>query len=220
MSTSTVSPTRQPNGPPPDARPRRKLYRGRTLVALSAAYAGGVVLVMADPTSWNGGTAQNPNGEMGVVASIGIAVLIAVTVVVAVCDWRGLASLNGAIKWSKLKTWQIWLLGYFYLCVSPFATPVYLVQAFNTYRQAKQAEPLQQRLHVARLEADLGIMPATEGTCPSCGKPMQVGAEFCVYCGKTLVAKPKVCPACGTTAFPDARWCPTCRTQLPDDSAS
>lgn len=140
--------------------------------------------------------------------------LLAVTAVVAFCDWRGFVSFNGAIKWGRMKGWQKGLLGYFLFPLYMFLVPIYIVQAFKTYRRDRQAEPLRTRLRVAKLEAELGIMPLTEGACPSCGKPLQVGAEFCVYCGKTLVEKPKVCPSCGATALPDARWCPKCRTPL------
>lgn len=192
----------------------RRLYSGRSLTALAATYVAGLILILADPTTWNSDASQSTASSTGVVESIGIIVLIGVTVAVAVIDWRGFVSVNGAITWGRMNGWQKWVLGYFFLCFSPLITPVYLVQAFNTYRREKQEEPLRRRVRVARLEADLGIMPATDGVCPSCGKPQQVGAEFCVYCGKPLVEKPKVCPACGATALPDARWCPTCRTPL------
>ncbi|HKV85510.1 MAG TPA: zinc ribbon domain-containing protein [Ktedonobacterales bacterium] len=214
--TPTFAQTPPPGSQEPAAPQARRLYRGRTLAALSVIDLLGFLLMFADPSLWNSDTTQAASGNAGPLGTIGIGVVIVVTIAVAICDWRGFTSLHGAIKWGRMKLWQQLLLGYFFVGLSMFLVPVYLIQAFNTYRQATHAEPLQQRLHVARMEADLGIMPATEGTCPSCGKPMQVGAEFCVYCGKTLVAKPKVCGACGATALPDAQWCPQCRARLVD----
>ncbi len=74
---------------------------------------------------------------------------------------------------------------------------------------------LSMRRRTAHLEADLGIMPPTDGECVSCHQPLQVGATFCAYCGKPTVARPRICPACYTTTLPDARYCPQCGTVLP-----
>jgi RNA polymerase subunit RPABC4/transcription elongation factor Spt4 len=67
---------------------------------------------------------------------------------------------------------------------------------------------------IAQLEARLGITPPTVGTCRNCGKPLQVGAEFCSYCGATVIEYPRICPKCATVCLPDAQFCPKCRTPL------
>jgi hypothetical protein len=45
------------------------------------------------------------------------------------------------------------------------------------------------------------------GTCPSCGKPVRVGAKFCDHCGKPLAA---VCAKCGAELRQEAKFCDNC----------
>lgn len=47
------------------------------------------------------------------------------------------------------------------------------------------------------------------GVCPSCGKPVQDGAMFCMYCGARLA-----CSKCGAKLIPGAKFCPQCGNQV------
>ncbi|HLZ23515.1 MAG TPA: DUF4236 domain-containing protein [Ktedonobacterales bacterium] len=196
----------------------RHLYSGRVLAALSGSYAAAIVLIMSDPatnTSTSGsGATTSSTGPLG---TAGTLIWLGVLVAICILDWRGATSLNGFLKWRSMRTWQQLVVGFLLFCLSFLLVPVYLIQAFNTYRHAKQMEPALRQQRVAQLEADLGIMPATEGVCRACGKPLQVGAEFCAYCATPVVAKPRICPVCATTTLPDAAFCPNCRAPLPAD---
>ena len=94
-----------------------------------------------------------------------------------------------------------------------------LIQFLTTFKSRTQFQArervLSRRRRTAHLEADLGIVPPTEGECASCHKPLQVGAAFCAYCGKPTVAHPRICPICYTTTQPDASYCPQCGAVLP-----
>jgi RNA polymerase subunit RPABC4/transcription elongation factor Spt4 len=99
-----------------------------------------------------------------------------------------------------------------------------LIQFLTTFKSNTQLQAreriLSRRRRTAHLEADLGIVPPTEGECASCHKPLQVGAAFCAYCGKPTVARPRVCPTCYTTTQPDASFCPQCGTALPSTTGT
>lgn len=208
----------QDTSPTPSPFPRR-LYSGRVLALLCGAYAAAIVLLLSDPATYSSATSTSTTtSSFGVLGSVGIFLCICVVVAICILYWRGATTLNGFIKWRAMKGWQQFVVGYFLLGLSPFLVPVYLIQAVNTYRHAKQLEPEQRRKQVAQLEADLGIMPATEGTCRACGQPLQVGADFCAYCGASIVAKPLICPVCAATALPDAHFCPKCRAPLHADA--
>lgn len=205
----------QPGTSPTQGALPRRLYSGRALTLLSGGYAAGLLLVLCDPATYSATSDTAGNGSSpGVLSGIGVFIMLCIVVAICVLDWRGATSLNGYIKWRSMRAWQQWILGYFLIGLSVFLVPIYLIQAFNTYRHAKQIEPELRKRKVAQLEADLGILPATEGTCRECGKSLQVGAEFCSYCGASICAKPLVCPVCSTTALPDARFCPKCRAPL------
>src|SRR5260370_8105379 len=99
--------------------------------------------------------------------------------------------------------------------------PIYLAYVGRDFRRARvnkrQIEAnkqLEKRRQIAVMEAHLGILPATEGNCRSCQKPLQVGAEFCSYCGATVIEHPKICPSCAPTPFANAKFCPNCRSPL------
>ena len=189
-------------------------YSGWLLGSLSGAWVVCMLLMFTDPSIWANAQASTQSSSFGVTGSIGVFLLLCVIVPVLVLDWRGFTTLHGAIKWGRMKGWQKFVVGYFFIGLAMFLLGVYFAQAFGRYRQEKALAPLKQQRHVATLEASLGIMPMTEGTCRNCHKPMQVGAQFCAYCGTSAVEQPKVCPACATVALPDARFCPKCRTPL------
>lgn len=129
-------------------------------------------------------------------------------------DWRCFTTLNGWIKWKRMKIWQKLVLGYFFIGLSIFLVGPYLIQAYRAYSYNKRQEPVRLRHKIAEQEAELGFMPQIDGTCRVCHKPLQSGAEFCIYCGATVAEHPKVCPNCATITLPDAKWCPKCRTSL------
>lgn len=198
-----------PAAPGMSAPASRHVYRGSSLIAMWVAYVFAVVLILSDPGTYTSGS------QLGFTGSLGVLICLGVVVFVCSADWRGATSLNGFIQWRRLNGWQRFIVGCLLLGLNPFALAVYLAQASQAYRAARATEPLERKRQVARLEADLGIMPATSGACRTCGKPMQVGADFCAYCGAAAIEKPRICPNCATTTLPDATFCPTCRTLLP-----
>jgi RNA polymerase subunit RPABC4/transcription elongation factor Spt4 len=140
--------------------------------------------------------------------------VFAVGIALLMLDWRGFTTLNGWIKWSRLKTWQKLVVGYFFIGFIPYLVIPYLFQVIGAYRRNKRQEPLRLRQKIAEQEAQLGFLPPVDGNCRVCHKPMQSGAAFCAYCGATAIEHPRVCPQCATVTFSDAQWCPNCRTQL------
>ena len=151
-------------------------------------------------------------------SQIGLVLLFAEIIFVMTQDWRGAITLRGASKGytfhkgkrvSTTATFVILYISFPYIML-----PIYLVRTTSDYQRMKQLKVQQQKHKIATLEAELGIMPPTEGICRACQKPLVVGAEFCQYCGATAIERPKVCPSCATMASPDARWCPKCRTAL------
>lgn len=194
-------------------------YTGSLLAGLSVAWGAAMILMFTDPSVWTSAqTATSSTSSFGVTGSIGVFLLLCVVVAVLLLDWRGFTTVHGAIKWGRMKVWQRLIVGYFFIGLSMFVLGIYFFQAFQTYRQAMGREPLERQRRTAELEANLGIMPATEGTCRVCHKPMHVGADYCAYCGAPAVEKPRICPACATVALPDARFCPKCRTPLSPSS--
>src|SRR5258706_3967687 len=200
--------------PPQNAPFQRHLYRGRTLVALISGYIISWILFFADPNFWSSMNEQTSNASPGLSGTVGMLGLICVVVVVLIIDWRGLTTVNGWLKWGRMKMWQRIVLGYFFIGLSIFAAGVYFVQVGQTYFSNKRDEPRQLRRKIAEQEASLAIIPPTDGTCRVCHKPLQVGAEFCMYCGADVIEHPRICPNCATTTLPDAKWCPKCRTRL------
>ena len=91
---------------------------------------------------------------------------------------------------------------------------LYLLLSIVDHRDARRLAPLERERHIAELEAQLGIPPATKGTCRECGKPLQLGAHYCAYCRAPAVPQPRICPSCAATAMPDASWCPKCGKSL------
>ena len=151
-----------------------------------------------------------------VLSSLGIGPVffIAAIVYAGYRDWAGISTLRHAIQWDSMAGGtRIWaIVGFVF--IYPLAFIVYLWRITNEYFQTQKAITAQRPHKIAQLEAQLGIMPVTEGECRACQKPMQVGAEFCAFCGVDTIERPLVCPNCATTALPDAKFCSKCRTEL------
>jgi len=202
---------------PVDPRAQRHRYSGWVLAALAIGNIVSLILVFADPALYP----NNPQyaASPGFLGMTGTLLLTVISIIVLVIDWRGFVTINGFIKWRRMPIWLRIIVGYFALGLWPvIILPIYLFQAFQTYRYFKQQEPLERRRRIAELEAQLGFMPYTEGTCRACQKPLQVGAIYCAHCGASVIEQPRICPKCATTTFPDAKWCPKCRYPL--DAAS
>lgn len=161
------------------------------------------------------------NNWLGTLGGVGVFLLIAEAIGVMVYDWRGAVTLRGAIKRQTIPTGYkgkqanttlVFLL--LYVFMPEIMVPIYLAYVGVDLHRRKQLQQIELRQQIAVMEAQLGILPAAEGTCRSCGKPLQVGAEFCSYCGDSVLERPKICPSCATTTFSDAKWCPNCRTAL------
>lgn len=159
------------------------------------------------------------NDWLGSLAGVGMLLLIAEIIFVLIYDWRGAITLRGAVKSQTMRKGKLVSTapGYvlLYIFFPEIMLPIYLVRTAADMHRAKEQRKLSLQHQIATMEAQLGILPPTRGTCRACHRPLQVGADFCQYCGETVVARPKICPACATTALPDARFCPKCRTPLP-----
>ena len=157
-------------------------------------------------------------GWLNALVNIGVFLFIMQVIFVLIYDWRGAITLRG---WATSRAWLESQLGSFtllfvllYLCFPLIMLPIYLLRIVSGRHQAEEQKKLAMKRRIALIEAQLGILPSTSGTCRACHKPLQVGAEFCQYCGIPVLARPKVCPVCATTTLSDARWCPQCRTGL------
>ena len=126
-------------------------------------------------------------------------------------DGFGVVSLRGQIPWLQMSGGARALLVTLGVITAPIFMPYYAARVAWQYVLRKNVVS---PLCIAQIEARLGMMPPTVGTCRKCGKPLQVGAEFCSYCGETVIEYPRICPKCATVCLPDAQFCPKCRTRL------
>lgn len=181
------------------------------LSAISGVQALSWLLIFAD----SGTQSAAHTTSFGLAGNLGMLLFLASGVVVAVLDWHGFVSLRGRIPWWRLSGAQKFWLICAYIFVFEVMLAIYLVGAWIDWRRARALEPMQRRMQTAQLEAELGIAPETDGVCKSCGKPLQVGAQFCAYCRAPVEARPKICPVCAATALPGAKWCPSCGAPLP-----
>ena len=192
------------------------------LLALMIVYVITSLLVMMPivlPGSITATASENTRDWLNALVNIGVFLFIIQAIFVLIYDWHGTVTLRG---WTKSRAWQESQLGNFtllyvllYLFFPEIMLPVYLVRIALGWRQAEEQRNRARKEHIAVMEAELGILPPTSGTCRTCYKPLQAGAEFCQYCGVPVLERPKVCPACAATALPDAKWCPQCRAPLP-----
>lgn len=204
-------------GPPPPPRTYHA-YSTATLAGVSAAQVLGWVLMFADSGSQSAAQTASGTSSFGLAGNLGMLLWFASMIAVAAIDWHGFVSLRGRIPWWRLTGGQKFWLVCAYIFFFEIMVPVYLVGAWIDYRRKRVADAQQRPFHIAQLEAEMGMTPATEGTCASCGKPLQAGAQFCSYCRAPVSPRPKVCPSCATVALPDAQWCPKCGAALPSQS--
>jgi hypothetical protein len=128
-----------------------------------------------------------------------------------IIDSFGVVSIRGQIPWSRLSQGAKAIV----IGGAIITAPLYIAYyAGRVVWQFVLRKNVVSPWRIAQLEARLGIMPPTVGTCRNCGKPLQVGAEFCSYCGETVIEYPRICPNCATVCLPDAQFCPKCRTPL------
>ncbi|TMD63002.1 MAG: zinc ribbon domain-containing protein [Chloroflexi bacterium] len=150
----------------------------------------------------------------GPLAIMSFTIYLLVIATITRIDWRGFLTMNGLLKWKSMTGKQRLIVGCLFVALNAVVLAIYLALAYQTYRRYKQLEPLRRQRKIAEQEAELGMIPRTEGNCQRCHQPLQLGAEFCAYCGERVTERPRICPACYTTTLPDARWCPACGAQL------
>lgn len=188
---------------------QRHLYPGRLLATLAIASVVSMLLISGDFVFQS-----SLGGASGPLAIMGFTFYLLVIVTITVVDWNGILTMNGFLKWKSMSGQQRLFVGCLFVVLNVFILGFYLVQAYLTYRCYRQLEPLRRRRKIAEQEAELGIIPRTDGNCHKCHQPLQLGAEFCAYCGERVTEQPRICPECYATTLPDARWCPACGAQL------
>lgn len=200
-----------PSPPPPRT---YHVYSTATLAGLSAAQVLAWIFLFAD----SGATAPDGSSTLGALGTLSMLLWFGSVISVAAIDWHGFVSLRGRIPWWRLTGGQKFWIVCAYVFVFEIMVPIYLVGAWIDYRRQRVADAQQRPFHIAQMEAEMGMTPATEGTCAACGKPLQAGAQFCSYCRAPVAPLPKVCPSCATVALPDAQWCPKCGAALPSQA--
>lgn len=200
------------------------IYSRKALTLLLAVCAIGLLLFLIGMFAWLSNEANSGTDTMG---WIGFGILFIESMIVTAIDWRGAVTVRGTVAaytknvWAKhslVKDEMISTASSYFVCYMLFPMiilPRYLMRVTVDYRKTKQVREQQRKYQVAALEAQLGILPPTDGQCRVCRKPLVSGAEFCQYCGEPVILRPKICPVCATTALPDAKFCPKCRAALP-----
>ena len=150
----------------------------------------------------------------GPLAIMSFTIYLLVIATITRIDWRGFLTMNGLLKWKSMTGKQRLIVGCLFVALNAVVLAIYLALAYQTYRRYKQLEPLRRQRKIAEQEAELGMIPPTEGNCHKCHQPLQLCAEFCAYCGARVTERPRICPKCYATTLPDARWCPACGAQL------
>lgn len=147
-----------------------------------------------------------------------VMVLIVEAICVMMIDRRGALTLRGGMKSQILHKGKMVSTApgsaLLYLLFPYIMMPIYVIRVTSEYHRDKQLRQQHQKYQIASLEAELGILPPTDGECRVCQKPLVIGAEFCQYCSEPVLVQPKVCSVCAATALPDANWCPKCRAAL------
>jgi len=153
-----------------------------------------------------------------IIGDLGVAIFFAEIALVFVLDGTGVVTLRGRILTRLPKPVIVVLAVVFFWLLLFWLVPYFIVAALDTRGSAAELSA-ERAQHIASLEGELGILPSTEGTCPNCHRPLQLGSEFCAYCGTDLTPALQVCPVCHARTFPDAQWCPECGAALPPSSA-
>lgn len=191
-------------------------YRAVTLGAVTAGQALGWLLMFADSATQTATQTASGDTTFGLAGNLGMLLWLGSMIAVAALDWSGFISLRGRIPWWRLSSGAKFWLVCAYIFAFEIMTPIYLVGAWIDLRRTRLAEAEQRPFQIAQMESDLGMAPATDGSCANCGKPLQAGAQFCGYCRTPVAPRPKVCSSCATLALPDAKWCPKCGAPLAD----
>jgi len=188
---------------------QRHLYTGKQLAVLVIVSFVSMLLISgAYVFQGSLGAASGP------LALMGFTIYLLVITTIMIDDRRGFLTMNGFLKWKRMIGPQRLLVGYLFVALNVFVLGVYFAQAYLTNCRYRELEPLRRRRKIAEQEAELGMIPRTEGSCHKCHQPLQLCAEFCAYCGARVTERPRICPKCYTTTLPDARWCPACGAQL------
>ena len=188
---------------------QRHLYTVKLLAELAIASVVSVLLISGDYVFQ-----RSLGGVSSPLALMGFTTYLLVITTITIVDWRGFLTMNGFLKWKRMIGPQRLLVGYLFVALNVFVLGLYFVQAYLTYCRYRQLEPLRRRRKIAEQEAELGMIPRTDGNCHKCHQPLQLCAEFCAYCRARVTERPRICPACYATTLPDARWCPACGAQL------
>jgi hypothetical protein len=154
-----------------------------------------------------------------VISDIGVFFFLGALVLAFIMDGTGVVTLRGRVFTSLSRGVLIVLavvfFGFFLLWIIPYL----IIAALDTFRGTK-ASAIDHYERIAALEGSLGILPAAEGVCANCHKPLQLGAEYCAYCGTPVAPALQVCPVCHARTFPDAKWCPECGAALTPGDAT
>jgi hypothetical protein len=197
-------------------------YESRTLILLSSICVAGTILFLGLPLLYHAivehGIGNLPNW-LSKLSLVGGLVLFGESIVVMLLDYQGAISLRGAVKTRFVRRRRVvnrlpWLL----LCyaLTPWLVlPLYIIRASL---DARYLRALRYKREIVFLEAQRGIVPAFEGVCRVCQRPLVVDASFCQYCRAPVVLLPKVCRCCLFVASPDALWCPRCQARLSSGS--
>jgi hypothetical protein len=159
------------------------------------------------------GTGINAFNDLGAI------LLLAVVVTAFVMDGTGVLTLRGRVLTSVSRGVLIALAIFFFGFVILWIIPYLIIAALDAFRGARESATDHYE-RIAALEGSLGILPAAEGVCANCHKPLQLGAEYCAYCGTPVAPALQVCPVCHARTFPDANWCPECGAALTPDNAT
>jgi RNA polymerase subunit RPABC4/transcription elongation factor Spt4 len=195
----------------PDVPPlHQRHYTGRELLFMSGGLA---ILILSSGVE----SAVSPNADNPVLSGIsatGALLWLVALGYALIVDTAGVGTLRGVMRWTEMshvqRTWAIIA----WVCLWPFFLFFYSGRIIYDWQQDRKRQPQERALHIAKMEADLGIAPALEGECAHCHKLLPTGAVFCTYCGTEVAPKAKVCPVCATLAPPDGTFCPRCRTAL------
>jgi hypothetical protein len=196
-----------------------RCYSRGMLLALSIGYVINLLLVIVPPALSGGINATGTmHGRLNALVSTGFLLFIAEAIFVLIYDWHGAITLRGwgesQISRARLtaNVQALYLILYFFL--PEIMLVIYLFRIVRNWRPAKEQKRFAMKKRIALMEAQLGILPPTGGTCRVCGKRLQLGAEFCQYCREPVIERPKICPSCAQTTMPDAQWCPQCGMHL------